>query len=110
MPVAILTHGTQHWGEKVTEHLGMTPTIILGLDHKDINFEMKHQTKKPFLAVADALGLSPRHLAMVEDSASNLTQAFTLGMQTVLVHWGKPPAQKPAHVDMMMATIGGLGF
>ena len=107
--LVLLTHGSEHWARTLMDHLQLSEHVdhkrILALDHPVVNYQRKDVGPGVFNDVAGMIGIPSCHMAMVEDTAINLIHASAVGMQTVLVHWGRPVDPKPAYVDLQMHSI-----
>lgn len=108
----IVTHATQHWADRLMDHLQLTPSLkpghILALDHPVIDYNKKNAGIEVFRRAASYLGLPVNKLAIMEDTIDNLRHPHDHGMQTVFINWGKPKEGLPAHVHNQVPTIAQL--
>lgn len=108
----LLTHGSEHWARNLMDHLQLSEymdhTRVLALDHPVVNYQKKDFGPGVFNAVAGMIGIPTQKMAMVEDTAANLVHASAVGMQTILVHWGRTANPQPAYVDLQISSITAL--
>ncbi len=100
LPHVLITHSSRRWAERTIKHLNMEaffpPTRIIPLE--DTNFEGKAYSSAPFIKGLELLNLPPEKVMVVEDTAKNLIRPKEMGMTTILIHHGNPPADM-AHID-----------
>lgn len=81
------TNGDSAYAARVLEHRGLTVfDAVLGVDNVD--FHPKPDARA-YAAVQAAEGFEPAEAAMFEDDARNLLVPHQLGMQTILVGYGR---------------------
>lgn len=81
----IMTNSTRVHAESVIQHLGITECFdgIFGILESNLFPKPLPQAYQTFLKCT---GVKPRYAAMFEDTLSNLSIPFELGMRTILVH------------------------
>lgn len=97
----LITHGAKSWARKVLHHLGLErwfPEERM-LAYEDYNFERKSDSPRSFRTAIETLKLPASDLLFIEDTMPNLRIAHELGMGTVLLHHGQPPAKIDSFVD-----------
>jgi putative hydrolase of the HAD superfamily len=104
----LLTHGSGVWARRVLDHLGLREffpdTHILGRENFD--FHSKAQSLIPFEMALSVLGReSGRGVLVVEDTAVNLKHPYDMGMQTALIHHGRPPAKVDSYIDHSISDV-----
>lgn len=101
---AIVTHGSHVWARKVLDHLSLSSWFPHERIHALETFEYhrKSESRRPFEEGLASINLDPAKAVMVEDMVHNLKIPREMGMLTVLVTQGKPPAQDiPSYVDVV---------
>lgn len=103
---ALITHGARTWAERVLQHLGLRSFFpdghIFALE--DYAFEKKHESRRPFTTALDRTGTAAARTVIIEDLAENLKIPHEMGLGTVWLHHGRPPAAVPDHVDFCCAN------
>jgi len=110
--LGLLTHGSRGWTRRVLEHLELTaffhPALIVPAE--DVDFLGKHESDIPFLHLMKKVGVlrgedirSPQ-VIMVEDLEKNLVAPHRMGMETVLIHHGKPLSDLP-HIHIQAENV-----
>lgn len=99
----LLTHGSADWARRVLSHLGLKTffpdTHILG--REDFNFQSKWDGPYPFEKALTVLGRrAAPDILVVEDTPHNLQYPHQMGMQTALIHHGKPLETYPDYIHM----------
>lgn len=106
--VCLATHSHMNFASRMIEHLKLSKTFntqanMLTLEQFGTH-HMKDKTPHMVLQAADRMGEDVQNVALVEDTVRNLIPAKDAGATTILVHWGRVPDHKPAHVDYMFRT------
>jgi putative hydrolase of the HAD superfamily len=104
----LLTHGSGVWARRVLDHLGLREffldTHILG--RENFEFYSKAHSLIPFKKALSVLGRSSgRDILVVEDTAVNLKHPYNMGMQTALIHHGRPPEKVDSYINHSIGDI-----
>lgn len=101
LPHVLVTHASRRWAARAIRHLSMQDYFpdnrIIALE--DTDFQGKAYSRAPFVKAMELLNLPPEHMLVVEDTAKNLIRPKEMGMTTVLIHHGRPPAGDTDHID-----------
>lgn len=95
---AVVTHGSGHWARQVLSHLGILEFFqakrIVALE--DAGFRRKHESESFFATALENLDRAPAdNVIVVEDTLKNLRIPHAMGLTTVLITHGEPPAHVP---------------
>lgn len=103
---ALITHASKEWARRVLRHIALDPWFpeerIFGLECND--FARKDNSRAPFAAALNVLGLKPENVMMVEDTLQNLRIPHEMGMTTVFLHHGQEPDGLPEFVRFSCAN------
>jgi len=106
--VCLATHSHMNFAARMINHLKLHDTFnkcanMLTLEQFGLH-HMKDKTAQMVSTAAQIMGENVSDVALVEDTIRNLIPAKDAGATTILVHWGKAPDKKPAHIDYMFRT------
>jgi putative hydrolase of the HAD superfamily len=103
----LITHGAHGWAERVLTHLGLRGFFadenILAFEHFD--FESKAQSRRAFDMGLSRLNLDAKDVVIVEDTVANLRVPHGMGLNTALIHHGRPPAPMPEYVQHSFSSV-----
>jgi putative hydrolase of the HAD superfamily len=120
LPHVILTNASRPWAHRVLGHLGLDPWFPDDriIAQEDTGFIAKAQGTQGFDMALERLNLPPQDILMVDDMEKNLKIPKSMGLQTVLLHHGRIPAQPTAFIDayssntivLLKVMNGTMGF
>lgn len=96
----LVTHASREWAARALDHIGLRkffPDERI-IPAEEVDFERKSSSRVPFEKALGLLGLEASRVIVVEDIAENLQVPRSMGLDTVLVHYGQPPLPMPDYV------------